>query len=341
MTDQTTVQQNKPNYGIEKTLSRLMENIAFYLTMLIIMYFMMICTEILSFHKKLIELGQTTSYSELLFFPLGYLFKKGILFLCSFCLTGFLKKNLVDKKFRDETEEKRLERLMNYMSSIIYNTLAFIIGIYITKGTDLCPKFFGGELDNSKFVEFWPKDVPAIARIFFLFQFAHHFERLTNLFLKKKGSSDFFTMNLHHFLTIFLMIASYFMQQLHYGVPVLIINDLSDIFLNSTKLFREIKILKFLFNINFILLWTTWLYTRIFVYTIEILRHLEDLLVKPSPMIREFHYAFLFQLISLHLLGILNYYWCFMISKLLYNKIFKGSERITVEGEGEEKDKRD
>lgn len=326
-------QSEESKTPLERTLATIMENFSFYLTVLIVMYFIMIVREIYDFHAKIYREGGSFEYQELWYLPITFAIDKLIIVLCPIFLTDFYKQHLTEGKNRGETEEKRLTRLTTYTSNIIYYTNAFLVGIWLTRGTDLLPVFLGGELDNSQFIYFWPKDIPKVIRIFFIFQFSHHFGSLLTNLMYKRQTSDFYTMNFHHFLCIFLMITSYFMRQLHYGVPVLIINDMSEAFLNTTKLFREIKPLKKFFVVSFLLLWSTWVYSRIFSYTLEILKHLKDLLVKPSDAIKEFQYAFLFQVISLHLLGVLNFYWFFMISKLLYNKIVGGVDKNHVEGE--------
>ena len=333
-------QAHKSETSVEKKLARVMENFSFYLTLLITMYFVMIVKEIFQFHSKLHKEGDSFDYQELWWVPISFVLDKLVIWACPVLFTNFYKQHLTEGRNRGETREKRLTRLTTYTSNIIYYTLAFLIGIWLTRGTELLPIFFGGDLDNSQFIHIWPKDIPKVIRIYFIFQFSHHFGSLLINLIYKRQTGDFYTMNFHHFLCTFLMITSYFMRQLHYGVPVLLINDMSETFLNTTKLFREIKPLKKFFVLSFMLLWSTWIYSRIFSYVLEILKHLKDLLVKPSDAIKEFQYAFLFQVISLHLLGVLNFYWLFQISKLLYNKIVHGINQNTVEGE-QDKSKED
>lgn len=319
--------------SIERILCIFMENLSFYVSLLIGTYCIIVLPEIYRFHVQMTKMNKPFYYIEMVYILIGFVISGGFYFLTP-CLFGkFVDKNATEVKYRIETKEQRSERLLNYIHGLTYYLVSFVSGMLLTKGSDLRPKLFGGKFDGMDFVNTWPKDIPDLIRWYFLINLGHHLERAIILVMYKRKTNDFFTMNLHHIITVLLMLYSYLMRQLYWGIPVLLIHDMSETLFNASKFFREIKPLKKFLDITFACFWLSWFYSRILTYTIEILSPLKDTLIKPSDMIRTYFYSSVFQTVCLHVLGVLDYYWFFMISKILYIKLVSNNYKITVDGE--------
>ena len=102
-------------------------------------------------------------------------------------------------------------------------------------------------------------------KVFYLIHFGHHIERLVHYFLHNKNSSSFYTMFYHHVLTPIVLFLSYSMGYLKWGFGIFFLFDITEVFLNSTRLFKEIKCLKGMpLNIVFISLLFIWTYNRVY-----------------------------------------------------------------------------
>ena len=324
---------NSVRQNIEKLLCVFMENCSFYITIVIGAYCLVVLPEIYRFHAQAKASSSPFVYSELLIVVVGLVASAGLYFLTPGLFGNYVSKNLAETQYRREGNAARQARMLNYIHGMVYYPLSFTAGLVLTKGSDLRPKLFGGRFNGMEFVNIWPQDIPDPLRWYFLFQLGHHIERALVLVIYKRKTNDFFTMNLHHLLTILLMLYSYLMRQLFWGIPVVLIHDMSDSLLNATKFFREIKPLKRLLSPTFAAFWASWLFTRVFVYTIEILGPLKYILIHPSEAINAYFYTTLFQVVCLHMLGVLNYYWSFMLTKMLYNKLTAKSEKNAMDGE--------
>ena len=319
--------------SFEQALLGFMENFSFYVTFLLTMYFIMIIPEIIKFNKEINSTDDPFFYLELLFVPLGCVASYLMLKMTKHVFKAFLERNMVETKFRKETDEQRFDRLANNIHGLLYYSVFIVIAYNLIKDTDLLPRLLGGELHKNDMNSSWPKNVDWKVRAYFNLSFGHHLERLISLIAHKRHSSDFFVMNLHHFITFFLMLVCYSMRQMHLGVPVLFIHDLGEPALNLVKLVREIKGLRKYLMPVFVFMYISWLTTRIVIYTVDVLSTLKPLVSNPGPVVSQYYFAFLFQVISLHILGILDYYWVFMVSKIMYDKVTKGKEKVINEGE--------
>lgn len=76
--------------------------------------------------------------------------------------------------------------------------------------------------------------------LYYMFQLGFYFQGLLALVTFETRRKDFVELFLHHWVTIFLIIFSYCASQHRIGLNVLIIHDISDIFLYSTKVFHYV-----------------------------------------------------------------------------------------------------
>ena len=327
----------KPNTGAK--LVQFMENFSFYIVIALTTYFLFIQKQMYYFVQEVNNSEEPFNYLELLLIPFGCVFTVFLQKLIEYLATDYIKRNVFEKKVRKETNEQQIARLNRYIHGLVFYTICTIIHYNLIKGTDLMPKLFGGSLDVSNFKDYWPKDIPDSVRWFFLFRFGYHIMDMLHQIIHKRHSSDFFVMNLHHFVTFFLMIVAYWCRQLQFGVPVLFIHDFGDPPLNAVRLFRELKNLKKFMMPTFLFMYLTWFFTRIIVYSAEILNFLVGV-IHGIPEQKKYYFdACLFQIICLYCLGILDYYWVLMTTKIMYDKLVKNQENVIHEGETGNKDK--
>ena len=151
------------------------------------------------------------------------------------------------------------------MSGILYyGTYSFFLFKFFYK-TDKCPEFYGGFLNLGHYSFNISLSISTEEKVFYLIHFGHHIERLVHYFLHNKNSSSFYTMFYHHVLTPIVLFLSYSMGYLKWGFGIFFLFDITEVFLNSTRLFKEIKCLKGMpLNIVFISLLFIWTYNRVY-----------------------------------------------------------------------------
>lgn len=320
----------KKEFNVDRALTRFMENFAYYMIGVVIIYFFVALPELFKFHKEANVVKYPFDYSELFFIPIGFGFCMGTFYLLPHILDSFVRSNLVKMNYRHETEDEIVTRLINNFHSLFYYVVSLSAGIAVTAGSSLSPKMFGGSLSVNNAVEHWPQDTNKYVRCYFLFTLGHHLERQVNMWTHKRDSGEFWTLNLHHILTMSLMVCSYLMRLLFFGVPVVIIHDISDIFFNVSKLCRCIRPFKPFLKVSMVFFIFSWLYTRIICYTKEILVPLKHHVDKPSYIQQNYFMIGLYEVFCLYVLGILDYYWFALIVKFGFN-ITRKNERLINE----------
>lgn len=318
-------------FNVDKAITGIMENFAFYMIGVIIIYFFIAFPELIKFHQEPDVIKNPFDFSELVFVLIGFLFCFGTFHLLPIVLDKYVRSNLFELKGRYEPEDERVTRLINNFHSLLYYLVSFTCGFLVTWNTMLLPKMMGGHMDLHKSVEVWPQDTNRYVRWYFLFTLGHHIERQVNLWTHKRKSGDFWTLNLHHILTVFLMIYSYSLRLLHFGVPVVMIHDISDINYNISKLCRCLRSWRPFLGLSMAIFTFSWLYTRIICYTKEILLPLKHRVLVPSYIQQNYFMVGVFEVFCLYVLGILDYYWFALIVKIGFNLTRKNDAIINEE----------
>lgn len=84
-------------------------------------------------------------------------------------------------------------------------------------------------------------------------------------------SETFHQLNLHHIVTIYLVLMTYVSGKMVWGIPIMIISYFTDLVINSYKFFREIKKCeKITIFLRYILV-LSWSYNRVFIFLFEII----------------------------------------------------------------------
>ena len=132
------------------------------------------------------------------------------------------------------------------------------------------PKMLGGKLDlmNHLFVN--PRTPLLFERFMYLFELGHHLERQHSYITSSKKQSSFYIMNLHHMLTIYMILYSFVTGMTKWGNVLLILNDMTDIVLNLGRLLNELQFWhKLPTALTFVLLLITWGTFRIYTFFTE------------------------------------------------------------------------
>lgn len=323
--------QKPKNFNVDRAITSAMESFAFYMLCGIILYFSLALPNLLKFHNGSHVSQKPFEYSELIFIPIGFFFCLITFYGMPYVMDGYVRSNLHEMKNHFEDENQRVTRLIHNFHSLLYYLVSFSFGMYVTSGTILRPVMLNGNMDLNSSVVNWPEDTHKYVRWYFLFTLGHHLERQVNLWTHKRKNNDFWTLNLHHILTIFLMGYSYAMRCLHFGVPVVIIHDISDIMYNISKICRCVKSWRPFLNVSMVLFAMSWLYTRIICYTTEVLLPLKGHVNRSSYIAQTYRMIALFELFCLYVLGVLNYYWFFLICKIIFNLTRKNDRIINEE----------
>lgn len=332
-TEAQTLKSTKPGkpFNIDTALTGFMENFAFYCIGVVILYFFVAIPELLKFHAEVKLKHNPFEFWELIFFVIGFMFCLTTFYLLPRLLDSFVRNNLVELKGREEPLEERVTRIINNFHSLLYYSISLGVGLIVTSGTPFRPKMMGGLMDLNKAVENWPQDTENFVRYYFLFSMGHHTERQVNLWTHKRNIGDFWTMNLHHILTVFLMFYSYSMRLLFFGVPVVFIHDISDIMYNVSKICRCVKPFRPFIGISMAVFTLSWLYSRIICYTKEVLLPLKHQITLGGYMQENYIKIGVFEVFCLYILGILNYYWFVLICKIGFNLTRKNDRIINEE----------
>lgn len=261
------------------------------------------------------------AFSYILYFPVGDF------------LSRFWIKYMRDQRSREnETTEERIERCKSYLMGFFYYALSFIATAFVAINTDLLPKVYGGNLNLVKFHESWPSNIDNSIKAIYMLSLGHHVERFFVHMVVNYKTATYFTMFLHHIITVGLIAISMFTHYYHFGIPVLLLLDLSDALLQLSRFLRE-TIFQISSKVAFVLMFVAWVQGRVYGFIVEILWHIMiDILLKQK---HEFMWRFfglhLFFFTSLMILGILNVFWLYQILKIFLAIFINKSEKLEYE----------
>lgn len=305
---------------------------------LFIFYVILICLmirNILNIDSYFIKEGHgATDFTELLLIIPGTILTWGMFQIVKVLTKDFIIKNQVEHTRVSETPEDRLHRIQSSFNNIIYYSVSVSLNYYLIKTyeTRYLPWMMGGELNLFKYLQDWP-EIPAWpVRYLFIISIGHHVERTIDHLIYGRKSHSFWLLIFHHVITINLMVCCFCSRQFLFGVPVLFLHDIADIFVGILKVVREIKPWKFLtipFYINLIL---TWFVTRMIIFNWELVR---PMLLDTLPYSEgEFAINQRFAVLGLFFLVIMNTYWLYGMLEAGYRKIVKNAgEAFALEGE--------
>ena len=294
--------------------------------------FLIICVHSIEQKSKTKRFSSSNIITFLLVIP-GFLFSLGLFNLCEFIFGNFIRKYASQTLRKNETQKNYFKRIQKMFFTIIYYSISSLVCfIFLLKfEKKSLPKYMGGNLKTTDFIDNWPHDISPYVIYFFIFSLGHHIERTFNHYINNRHSSNFWILIFHHTLTSTIMIYCYGARCLILGIPILVIHDITNITAGMIRVVREIKIWKkHTISMYFMFLWS-WVYFRIFIFDYEIII---PLIKDEVPKVLKIgNYLFIVGLIGICLLAFLNTFWLFLILNSGYNKIFKKIDFILFENE--------
>lgn len=104
----------------------------------------------------------------------------------------------------------------------------------------------------------------------YMLTFGYHLERLFHQLINERLSANFYITMFHHVITLQLIFISFFLKYTMLGIPIMLLHDFSEIFLNSGRFFAETKY-DYATRASVMLLFLSWFYTRIWLFSKEVL----------------------------------------------------------------------
>lgn len=324
---------------IETKVNSLMESMSFVFLLFIVTYFVLLVPSLADMFDFFHEQGVIVNFVEYLWLVPGFLLSYALYWICTTTVIGLWRPHIAATVYRqNETPKQRERRLGGYIYSTIYYSLSWGSLLYMTHGTKFCPPEFGGSLDITKSLTSWPYEVSRPIRLFYMLTLGHHLERLFHELLHNRKTNSFYTMTFHHVITIMLIFLSFYCRHLMFGIPVLLTHDFNDVFLASSRFFRESRF-SALASVLFLTMMISWGYTRLFVYT----RHIVWGVYWGAFNLTEFTRRYLFMQVFFipGLLGllILNSLWFFQISRVFLWRFIKQDGMLPMEDLGNKKQK--
>ncbi len=316
---------------IETKVNSIMENMSFIFLIFIMTYFVLVVPSLVRMYDFLNERNVTVHLSEYLWMAVGVLLSHLLHKLSTTVLINAWRPNIATTVVRqNETPEKRVQRLGGYIYSTIYYTISWVSLMYMTYDTIFCPPEFGGRLDITKSLSSWPYEVSYPIRLYYMLTLGHHIERLIHELVYNRKTTSFNTMTFHHVVTIMLIFLSFYCRHLMFGIPVLLTHDFNDIFLESSRFFRESKY-PHMTSVLFLIMMTSWFYTRIWIYSKYVLYGLVYNVFNLTEFTRQFLFMQVFYIPALIGLFVLNCFWFFQISRVFVWRFVKKDKCLPME----------
>ena len=277
-----------------------------------------------------------TDYREYLLILVGLIISRGLFYVTKITLSGFILRNMAPSKYV-ETKQEQVYRIILLIYSFIYYTGMSIINYYVIKNyqLDCLPRFLGGTLSVIDYLQKYPSQVHLYVRTVFLVSIGHHVERTLEQLFQAKRIQGFWTMLLHHVLTINLMIQCFAHRQYFFGIPILFIHDLTDINLKLVKIVREIKPWKPSTIPVYLCLCGVWFITRNYIFNLEIVIPLWTSVI--FDFVANKMYSHIFASCGVGILMILNTYWMYCLVYSGYQKLVNNIDGNFNEGENHAK----
>lgn len=158
-------------------------------------------------------------------------------------------------------------------------------------------------------------------------------------------------MMLHHLLAVFMTFLSYLAMLFPFGITVFLTSDITDAFLNLTKVSRDLKFYKSFSDYAFATVILSWGFFRgvvmctciissCIIRLLEIagLRSHEEWTVGHKISLELLPY-YMIVIVLLLALAVLNLYWIYIIVTIAYNRVVKKDTNLTNVQHGEKSKK--
>ena len=148
------------------------------------------------------------------------------------------------------------------MYKLIFYTFSSAHGWYILKDTEIMPWYLGGKgkVENAFIGIPWQPQIPGLLE-YSLFQLGYFIEELFQHLIVRERTSDYWEMNLHHFLTITLISGMIVQNFIRAGTIISFLHCLSDISTAFVRLASQTSY-KNTTIVSFFICILSWIYLR-------------------------------------------------------------------------------
>mmetsp|Transcript_4962 Transcript_4962/g.9330 ORF Transcript_4962/g.9330 Transcript_4962/m.9330 type:complete len:352 (+) Transcript_4962:62-1117(+) len=147
----------------------------------------------------------------------------------------------IHKRYQGQVRKERSKRFVYCLFKGSYFTFAVIAGYFVCKDANFMPPELGGTgsvANIFKDFPYQPFDSFPLVRPFIMMELGYHLHSLVDLLLHK-SRNDFVEMLLHHLCTCFLVSLAYFMNYVAVSVLILLVHDISDVFVGFCRAFAD------------------------------------------------------------------------------------------------------
>lgn len=249
---------------------------------------------------------------------------------------------LVSTKYEGETRQIKIKSVTKLLfDTFFYLTTAFL-AYYLFSGEPWFPAMVGGHGKCTNIYDHypnWPEAKRTELEIFFMIQLGVHvFSVFEMIVIKRKSERKFYEYLLHHFMAASLIFFSMMCNEITAGTMILIVHDLSDIFIAAIRAYFDMNIAKVKIGttqkpyivVPFVITSVfMWIYMRIIVFPFCLLANVYI----NKPTVHDdwymIYYPYLYLLIMAFVLFGMHIYWTYFIIKSLIKSVTVG-ETINV-----------
>jgi len=320
--------------GFKETMRKI-QGLWYYVSIIFPILGVVLFMEALKTRSKIIELGyEVRPTSDIAYMAIAsvvvYIMRTGI-----YRLVKSFSERRVELLYEKELWVEKKRKITHYCSGTVWYSIATGLGVYVLWGAETVPKMFLGSCDNMTCtMAQYPQIVPIrLSFLFAMMQIGSRIFSLVDHIERMRGADDFYELLLHHFLTIFGTLHSYYTNCENLAMIVLAIHDVGDWVYKASHLWRDMfpnhyPALSVPPGIFFFFV------VRVIMQPIWFL-DLAAAWLREDPIIHKNHSDFVqvweaskagiwFQAIMVGALYLLNCYWSLLIFRIIWNKAVKG-----------------
>jgi hypothetical protein len=225
---------------------------------------------------------------------------------------GFYQKKL-PQKYQGKIRQHKIEKACDNIFKASYFTAISLYGYFaVVNQLPFDTPVIGNGSWHNYFIDFpYVTFLPATT-YYCLLNLSYHTESAIHMVIHP--GNDFFEMFCHHTMTFLIISIAYITNYNNIAIPFMLVIDNADIFVGMVRAGIDVLPEKLSFSIYIVLMFS-WAYTRLYVFTFEILG---------VACLHTFKYAsgrltpHYFMTCMLSVLAILNFYWFFLLGRMGY-----------------------
>ncbi|CAD8188384.1 unnamed protein product [Paramecium octaurelia] len=185
-------------------------------------------------------------------------------------VTGYVERQL-DSKYIGADRQIRVQKIVKWIYDTVYYSSATLFAFFTFRDEKWFPKEFGGSNFKETLYDFPNIPENPWVPIYYMVQASSHVHALLLLMVYgTKIELKYWEYLLHHSLAVSLLYFSTMYNCESIGIVVLILHDISDIFLALGRAYADLGKTKILVYLGFSSIQVSWLYTRVYVFPIKI-----------------------------------------------------------------------